>query len=374
MPPPLGRTARIPLTSADVPRYLLRRGLVDASTIVDGDLVVRDVSSRNRNFRVESSDGSFLLKQGLTQDAAVAVANEAWVYRRLTREPELSTVMPRFYTFDSENGVLTLELVSHAQDLRAYHSSRGYFSTRLAAATGSALGTLHRLTQLHATRSVAPELAPRILGLHRPDNGIFREVSSASLDLIRLVQREVSLTQSLDDLRATWRPQSVIHYDVKWDNVIAYRKSRVGPVTGIKLVDWEAACAGEPSWDIGSALSQYLSFWLFSIPVTGYTQPDQFPQLARHPLQKMQGAIISCWRAYARQLHADHNFEHQLLLRAVQFAGARLLQTAFEATQATEQLTGNLALHAQLSQNILDRPGEAAVHLLGIPIPYPSAP
>jgi len=33
---------------------------------------------------------------------------------------------------------------------------------------------------------------------------------------------------------------------------------------------------GDPCWDIGSALSHYLSFWLFSIPVTGPCLPSGF--------------------------------------------------------------------------------------------------
>ncbi|MDQ6776943.1 MAG: hypothetical protein M3071_12175, partial [Actinomycetota bacterium] len=52
--------------------------------------------------------------------------------------------------------------------------------------------------------------------------------------------------------------------------------------------------------------------------------------------------------------------------RAVQLAGARLVQTAYEAAQMMQALTSSLVLHLQLALNILERPGEAATRLLGL--------
>jgi hypothetical protein len=58
----------------------------------------------------------------------------------------------------------------------------------------------------------------------------------------------------------------------------------------------------------------------------------------------------------------------QWLLRAVQYAGARLLQTAYELMQTAIQLTGNAVCLLQVSLNFLQRPREAAAHVLGLPL------
>ncbi len=105
-------------------------------------------------------------------------------------------------------------------------------------------------------------------------------MSAAGLELIRIVQRTEGFGELLDGLRATWVPTALIHGDVKWSNVLVVDAGT--PQESIKLIDWESAMVGDPSWDVGSALSQYLSFWLFSIPLTGGEAPERFPELAAY--------------------------------------------------------------------------------------------
>ena len=57
------------------------------------------------------------------------------------------------------------------------------------------------------------------------------------------------------------------------------------------------------------------------------------------------------------------------LLRCSRCAGARLVQTAYEQTQHTPDVTRHAVLLLQLSENILARPLEALVHLIGIDVP-----
>jgi len=95
------------------------------------------------------------------------------------------------------------------------------------------------------------------------------------------------------------------------------------------LVDWELACVGDPCWDIGSVFNDYLSFWLLSVPVTGQELSEESLALARYPLDKMQPAIGAFWAAYIRRMGLDAGTADEWLVRSVQFAAARLLQTAF---------------------------------------------
>lgn len=80
----------------------------------------------------------------------------------------------------------------------------------------------------------------------------------------------------------------------------------------------------------------------------------------------MQPALRACWRAYTARLGLDQARANRWLLHATELAGARLLQTAYEAAQMATWLSSGLVLHLQLSLNILQRPREAAVQLLGI--------
>jgi Ser/Thr protein kinase RdoA (MazF antagonist) len=352
------------LTHRDTPRYLLDRALLRPQTVLDGGLVVRDASSRNRNFRVETEGGpSFLLKQAIGAETVASLRNEATVYSYLmTLGDGLARYLPRFYDYDADEEVLILELVRDAVDLRGYHTASRHFSIGPAAALGTALGTLHRLTLRDARAE--PRYAAWILSVHRPSTSVFREASAAGLELVRIVQGASGFPEALDRARAAWRPEALVHADVKWDNLLVSVDE--SGEEELKIVDWEGATIGDPCWDIGSALAHYLSFWLFSIPVTGEVPPDRFPELAAYPLDAMKPALATCWRAYTSARGVDADEAAALLARSVELAGARLLQTAFEAAQFQLQVTSGLVLHVQLAFNLLQRPSEAATRLLAI--------
>jgi hypothetical protein len=65
-----------------------------------------------------------------------------------------------------------------------------------------------------------------------------------------------------------------------WDNCIVFSRPGSPRKSRLKVVDWEFAVLGNPCWDIGSVFSEYLNFWLLSIPVMGEAPPDQFLDLA----------------------------------------------------------------------------------------------
>lgn len=352
------------LEQAEAAGYLLDRGLLTPETVVGGGLVVREVSSRNRNFAVEASEGpSYLLKQGRSAEGAATVAREAAVYEELfARGEELLPRLARLIEYDAATGVLVLELVCEAEDLRTRHARLEAFPERHGRDLGAALGTLHR--EMRATYPPAKPTWP--LSLHRPDTGVFREASAANLELIAILQATEGLDASLDEMRAGWRVETLIQQDVKWENCL------VTDDDDLRLVDWEIAVAGDPHWDLGSALAQYLGFWLFSIPVTGSLPPRRFPALARFPLDSMKPALRACLEGYAEAADGAAALDEEDLRRTVAYAGARLLQSAYEASQFAQRVDSAAILHLQLGVNLLRRPDEAAEKLLGLSAAAPA--
>jgi hypothetical protein len=338
--------------------------LLAPEAVVAGGLVVRDVSSRNRNFAVEVTDGpSYLLKQGRAAAGAATVEREAEVYEQLVaRGAVLRGQLAGYIGYDAEEGVLILELLREAEDLRARHRRLEAFPAVLGRALGAALGTVHR--EMRETSREAS--LPWVLSIHRPDTGVFREASAANLELIKVVQGEEGIGERFDELRGGWRAETLIHKDVKWDNCLATAGDH------LRLIDWEVAAAGDPYWDLGSALSQYLSFWLFSIPLTGGEPPARFPALARYPLDTMKDALRACCEGYAGTSGGSPALVGEPLRRTVAYAGSRLIQTAFEASQFEQRLSSAAVLHLQLGANLLQRPGDAAERLLELTVAAPA--
>jgi hypothetical protein len=270
--------------------------------------------------------------------------------------------LPPFERFDEDRGVLVLGLLADWDDLRTFHHSEESFPTDVAAALGRALGAIHRETRRDETEP-EPEASPLVLTLQRPGLALFRDASATTIELVKLIQQAPGFGDLLDDVRRDWRRSAVIHVDVKWDNCL-FRRRPGEKGAELRIIDWESAVLGDPCWDIGAALSQYLSAWLFSIPVTGGTQPDRFPDLARFPLERMHAAMRACWAAYADERGIQGDERMRACLRSVRYAAARLLQTALEAAQMSTEMTGTLVLHLQLAANILNRPEVAARDLL----------
>jgi len=233
------------------------------------------------------------------------------------------------------------------------------------AAAGTALAELHRTTAREEVLALAPALAPPwAASLHRPAIDWLRDLSGADLELIALIQRSSEFCELLDAEGGDWQRTCVVHGDYRWDNCLA----TIG--RGVRLVDWEAAGGGDPAWDVGSAFTDFLGDWLGSIPLGG-SPATHLSTLARRPLTRMRPALQAFWSAYLLAVGLSRPDGNQLLLRATRYGGLRLLQSAFEHGQYAGELTPSTATLAQLALNVLRRPHEAAVHLLGIPFASP---
>jgi len=367
------RSVNFMLTQAHVPRYLCERHLISPRCIVGSDFVVAEASCRNRNFKALSRTGpSYFLKQGVGAEATATVAHEARVYRFLNESPEADgflRFLPDFVQYDAQQKVLILESLCDAQDLRDYLYQRGRFPISVAAELGNVLSYLHRITAscIAMARGFGlEERLPWILSIHRPGLSLFHQSSGASLAMIQIIQNSGNMPLLLDELRAAWRTNALTHNDIKWDNCLVIPR-RI-PCTGsrLKVIDWELANLGDSRWDVGAVIGGYLSSWVLSIPVSGQGSPEQFLHLARYPLERIQRAFQSFWRAYVSGMNLTPVESAEHILHAMKYAAARLLQTAFEQTQHAPNLGGHIICILQLSLNILEMPEEAVGRLLGL--------
>ncbi|MDP1849233.1 MAG: phosphotransferase [Solirubrobacteraceae bacterium] len=336
------------LEQDEVPAYLLRRRLLSRRSIVAGHLRVGDVSSRNRNFRVTGGAGeSYLLKQGIAADSAQSLRNEAALYRRLTADAAAAPAasVPALHGYDARRGILILEWLPGGEDLDALHRRRGGCPPALAAALGRALATLHAIVP---DGEELREDAPWVLALHRPPLDALRYLSAASVQLVRRLQSDERIGVAFDELRDGWRAEALVHRDVKWANCIAHPRPGGSRPTRVALVDWEMAGWGDPAFDIGSTLSDHAAFGLAGGRDAGGRAPAAF------------------WSAYVRARGLGEPAAARLLERSVRFAGARLVQSAYEHTQETTVLDERVGRIVALACELLLCDERAAAMALGL--------
>lgn len=355
-------------SECEVVSYLARKGYVNARHIVATDFSVTDISRHHRNFKIAlSAQCGLILKEGIGSDRGHALAREARVLSWLNEQRGISDYVPQLVEFDEEEQIVLIELVANAYDLRHYHLTHGYFPVTLARSIGNILGKLHKADVTTANQIDKVHL-PWVFNLHLPSLAFYRECSHANLELIKLVQEFPDYCQQLDLLRTEWEQKCCIHKDIKWDNFLVHAAPGAQRVSRTKLIDWELAGLGDPCWDIGSFFCEYLTLWSMSVPLAEDMPTDGSVGLARFQLEKMTPAVSIFWETYSQVMAFDATTNSACLIRSIRFAAARLLQKTFEQLQELTQLTETAESMLQLSANMLERPVEAGIHLLGLRI------
>ena len=314
------------LDVADVAGYLLQRGLLSPRAVVDGGLRVVDASRLNRVFLVTAErERSFVVK--LAGDAARRRGARGGGARAPASVNGCVTwprTCPPSSSYDAAEGVLILESAPSARDLSDHHA-RGRFSCALAREAGRALARLHAIPPVALDGVPVALDATSSAQVHRPDLDTVRTLSAAAVELIRIVQGFDELCAALDELARSWREDSVIHGDIRWDNCVAWRRSDSDRWARLQLIDWELSGVGDPGLDVGAFLGEYLRAWPQSIPISDPRDPGRLLAHAGLPLRRMRPALRAFWEAYARHRGAAAAELGATLRRAMRFAAVRLL-------------------------------------------------
>ena len=353
------------LTQHDVVPYLLSRSLISSRCVVDGNVAILDNSRRNRNYRIISPDGCYVLKQAVGSDRIETLSREAAIYQQLFSASQngIANYLPRFCTYDSDQHILILELIQDAETLREQQQRLGRVSSHSAQRAADAVAALHRVKLTLKEETATPRAS--VLSLHQPTLASYRNLSRGALQLVEIIQKQKSLTAQLDQLRDEWQPSGFIHGGVRADNFLIPVPLGRGK-RPVKIVDFEFAGAGDAAWDVGSLFAEYLSFWLFSFPLMTASQLDRLIHLAAFPLDKIQPSLRSFWTQYAHCMALGNSKSDHFLLRAVKFSALRFFVMALEMSPALSSVNTYILSLVQVGMNILAQPENAAVELFGI--------
>src|SRR5438034_4183344 len=156
------------LTEANVLHYLVQRGFVCSDAVTSGAYAVRNLSRRNRNFRVTTGAGEFLVKQARQWNygGRGTIEREAALCRHAHTDSSfepLRRLVPATHSYDPDQSILIFEFLPGRA---ALSDSPHRFAPGQARAIGAAMADFHR-------RMASPDLAasfpgepPGVLAMH----------------------------------------------------------------------------------------------------------------------------------------------------------------------------------------------------------------
>jgi hypothetical protein len=246
-------------------------GCCDCWTDEEPTVVV--CGGRNWNLSVGNGIiGSFHVKfppeDAATSDNPVRREVEFYTLRQGRASGVANRFLPRLIACDPDWPFLALEALGGATPLWEQIRASRLKSGGLLECVGGALGIFHSdLVESAPQWATQPAASPWVMNAHRPGIQAFATLSPATRQLLTILQSSVGFPDHLDDLRPRWKPQTLIHGDLRSDNILVFPPNPGSEyvVDQIRFIDWETVCFGDPAWDVAAVLQDMAFFWICSM-------------------------------------------------------------------------------------------------------------
>jgi hypothetical protein len=159
-------------------------------------------------------------------DAMLTLKREAACYELARDVPALSRLMPRLIRYDESRHTLVMELLPEAESLLAYHGRNEGFPVEIGRMLGEGLGIYHSqagaLLENDKLKAIVQRHTPVILTLSRGGHAMLGHFGQIGPAISAVLQQHKDFEGLLDALGVEWRLDSLIHSDMKWDNVLVF--------------------------------------------------------------------------------------------------------------------------------------------------------
>ncbi|MCS7466665.1 T3SS effector HopA1 family protein [Stieleria sp. ICT_E10.1] len=313
------------LSPSTLPAYLRRRGHLEPCDGSETSGWISPTVGRNRNFIVRNQNGSGLFVKQIRSLDPTLIADqdvEASILDSFHRQQSWASLrefVPRLVDVDRARHVLIMESIDGENlfDLSTAGpiNSRAQRLIAWSSTMGKALAQLHnggRDPANDAQRRRLRTTLPVAIRLQAPE-GYASQAGAAYAAIVRTIRHDTPLFEELQRNQTLWRDVSIIHGDLKWDNVMVEPDSD----SRVTLVDWELAASGDPAWDVAGVLQSYIAC---SIERSVASASDHAPDLSE--------AADVFFDSYTRHCSGPHDAE--FAERVNRFCASRLIQTAME--------------------------------------------
>ena len=371
------------LSSYNVIQYLQNVGLSSSEDGAYADSELYLSSKKNFNLLVTLSENRQLLvkqERYIENDGNPQEFFNEWLFHQLLqRFPELgniSAIAPLVAHFDAENSIIIRNYLTEYVELASFYQNKLYFPEAIAVAIGTTLGMLHRATfnrqEYRNFMATAPQGQFRyqfynpVQGIGSIGPEIFGMIPTDALKFYVLYQYYESLSAAIAELANEWHPCCLTHNDLKFNNILVHSRWDQLDNCLVRLIDWEACAWGDPAFDLGTLVANYLGIWLHSLIVDPIIELEESLQLAVTPLEVLQPSMLALIRAYLNAYPMIVDYHRDFILRVIRFAGLVLIHQIQEMIQYRKYFDNAGICQLQVAKTLLTRPQESVLTIFGI--------
>jgi hypothetical protein len=351
---------------------------------------IKSKSCKNFNLLLSLANNRHLLIKQERYDSDGNTKGEffnEWIIQELLQNfPELRhlrTLISEVIHFDPARAIIVFNYLNDYCDLSDFYSEKQIFPTKIAASIGASIAVIHRATldnqkyknffEQNYSEDLPIDYVPNLLyGLEPIGPEIFSQVSLDNLKFFELYQRYQSLGQAIAELNTAFEPCCLIHNDLKLNNILLHIEweqilSTASPSTNsiVRLIDWENWAWGDPAYDLGTIIANYLKIWLNSLIISTDIDVDTALRLAITPLESLQPSIVALTKAYFENFPEILVRRPDFLKRVVQFTGFGLIEK-IQARIEYQEPFGNIGIcMLQVAKTLLCRPEESIEIIFG---------
>ena len=365
------------LTIETIHRKLIDLGLISKASIMNGDYEATSIQRRNRNIHVKTlTEGSYLIKQVFSQssDNSKTLTKEIQFYHYMLENPLLFaelTATPRFV--DIAETLLIVDYFVDSVPLWKYYRSQAAkdIPQQTVSALGKMLGRFHRHASLSEINTDKLHFLDNDLPfgfkLDQPSPNILGHIHPGGIEFYRKLQSNRPLMEAWNKATESWEVNSLIHGDVKLDNILVLDGESNPTSTHLRLIDWELVQFGDRTWDIASVFQDFIFFWAISLPQKKTAQ--EMLKNARFSITDLAPAINVFWQSYIKECEIGESQAVALLNKIIIYSGIRCCQTAYEISSKFDNFPPIAEIIFGLGSNIILSPEKATTDLFGIALP-----
>ncbi|MFN3851953.1 MAG: phosphotransferase [Spirosomataceae bacterium] len=302
------------LSIHNVCNYLIENGLVSLKSVVEGDLMVRDASSRNTNFLINQfAEGGkkLLVKQPDIDDEKYVqdMKIEADIYEIITKNSAFSKIrkyVPKIHHYDSQNYILVMEQLSGVCRVFDYQYHGPNYPDKVIVQTMATILAGFHSIPFNKIKNIKPTF-PWFLEV--ADNNYYKKVKKDDKKAYKILKpffENPEVMQFVKDAKAMWDSSHFIHLDTRLTNWLIPYSHKAGNKNPIWLIDFELAGMGDAAWDIGFLIGEFIYF-------DTYIQTNKINISPNEHYLTVADTVKCLWSKYTKIRAVDGAFKEKVV-------------------------------------------------------------